>query len=67
MQKCEWNRSLSSASEISGIERTLLNFCISVVNSEFAKEEPNTAVLKILRLEGGSFQISIPLNLLAVD
>ena len=46
---------------------TLLNFCISVVNSEFAKEEPKKAVLKILRLEGGSFQISIPLNLLAVD
>ena len=34
-----WNCSLRSASEISGIERTLLNFCISVVNPEFAKEE----------------------------
>ena len=31
------------------------------------KKNQSTAVLKILRLEGGSFQISIPLNLLAVD
>ena len=50
------------------IERTLLNFCISVVNSEFARKNQSTTVLKILRLEGGSFQISVPLlNLLAVD
>ena len=56
-----WNCSLHSASEISGIERTLLNFCISVVNSEFARKNQSTTVLKILRLEGGSFQISVPL------
>ena len=49
------------------IERTLLNFCISVVNSEFARKNQSTTVLKILRLEGGSFPISIPLNLFAVD
>ena len=52
---------------MSGIERTLLNFCILEVNSEFAKKNESTAVSKILRLEGASVQSAIPLNLRAVD
>ena len=50
-----WNCSLRSASEISGIERTLLNFCISVVNSEFAKEEPKHSGSKDFETRGSNF------------
>ena len=50
-----WNCSLRSASEISGIERTLLNFCTSVVNSEFAKEKPKHSRLKDFETRGRNF------------
>ena len=62
-----WNCSLRSASEISGIERTLLNFRISVVYSEFAKEEAKHSRFTDFEIRGRKFSISIPLNLLAVD
>ena len=50
-----WNCSLRSASEISGIERTLLNFCISAVNSEFAKEEAKHSRFKDFETRGRKF------------
>ena len=46
---------LCSGSEISGIERTLLNFCTSVVNSEFAKEEPKHNRFKDFETRGRKF------------
>ena len=52
MQECQWNRYLRSASETSGIERTLLNFYISVVNSEFAKEKPKHSRFKDFETRG---------------
>ena len=55
-----WNCSLRSASEISGIERTLLNFCISVVNSEFAKEKPKHSRFKDFENRGRKFSIFNP-------
>ena len=41
--------------EISGIEHTLLNFCILVVNSEFAKEEPKHSRFKVFETRGRNF------------
>ena len=52
---------------ISGIERTLLNFCVSGVNWELRIKEPKHSRFKDFETRGGGFQISIPLNLLAMN